>query len=44
MTPYEALYGKSCRTSLYWQEIDKAQTVGPELIQATTDKIRVIQQ
>jgi len=39
MAPYEALYGRKCKTPLYWQEIDEALTIGPELIQATTDKI-----
>ena len=42
MAQYEALYGKKCRTPLYWQEIEEALTVGLELIQATTDKVRVI--
>ena len=40
MTLHEALYGRKCRTPLYWQEIDEALTIGPELIQATTNKIR----
>ena len=44
MASYEALYGKRCRTPLCWQEIDEALTVGPELIKATTDKVRVIQE
>jgi len=42
--PYEALYGRKCRTLLCWQDIDKAFTIGSELIQATTDKIRMIQE
>ena len=44
MAPYEALYGRKCRTPLCWQKIDKTLTIGPELIQATMDKIRVIQE
>jgi len=44
MTLHEALYGRKCRTPLYWQEIDEALTIGPKLIEDTTDKIRVIQQ
>jgi len=44
MAPYEALYGRKCRTPLCWQEIDEALTIGTELIQATTDKIRLIQE
>jgi len=44
MTPHEALYGRRCKTPLCWQEIDEALAIGPKLIQATTDKIRVIQE
>jgi len=44
MAPYEALYGRKCRTSLCWQEIDEALTIGPKLIQATTNKVREIQE
>jgi len=44
MASYEALYGRRCKTLLYYQEIDEAQTIGLELIQATIDKIRVIQE
>ena len=44
MTPYEALYERKCRTPLCWQEIDEALTIGPELMQATTDKIKLIQE
>jgi len=44
MAPCEALYGRKCRTPLCWQEIDEALTIGSELIQATTDKVRVIQE
>jgi len=44
MTPYEALYGRKCRTPLYWQDIDESLTIGPDLIQATTDKIWIIQE
>jgi len=44
MDPYKALYWRRCRTPLCWQEIDEALTIGSELIQATTNKIRVIQE
>jgi len=40
---YEALYGMECRTSLYWQDIDESLTIESDLIQATNNKIRVIQ-
>ncbi|XP_056688567.1 uncharacterized protein [Spinacia oleracea] len=43
MAPYEALYGRKCRTPLCWSDIDEARVTGPELFQETTDKIRLIQ-
>ena len=43
MGPYEALYGRKCRTRLCWSDIDEARTIGPDLIQEATDKIRLIQ-
>lgn len=37
--PFEALYGRKCRSPLCWNEVGDSQIVGPELIQETTDKI-----
>ena len=42
MASYEVLYGRRCRTLLCWQEINDALTIGPELIQVTTQKVRMI--
>ncbi|KAJ0927013.1 putative nucleotidyltransferase, Ribonuclease H [Helianthus annuus] len=39
MAPFEALYGRKCRSPVCWHEIGEAQITGPELIQETTDKI-----
>jgi hypothetical protein len=33
MPPYEALYGRPCKTSLSWDRLEDRVTVGPELIQ-----------
>jgi transposase InsO family protein len=33
MPPYEALYGRPCRTPLIWDRLEYQVTVGPELIQ-----------
>ncbi|KAD2804832.1 hypothetical protein E3N88_38209 [Mikania micrantha] len=40
--PFEALYGRKCRSPICWAEIGETQFTGPELIQETTDKIAVI--
>ncbi|KAJ9546759.1 hypothetical protein OSB04_019302 [Centaurea solstitialis] len=44
MAPFEALYGRKCRTPLCWQETGEKILAGPELIQITHDKIRVIRE
>ncbi|GJU84723.1 putative reverse transcriptase domain-containing protein [Tanacetum coccineum] len=42
--PFEALYGRKCRSPIYWTEVGEAQILGPELIQETTEKIAQIKQ
>ncbi|GJR49948.1 putative reverse transcriptase domain-containing protein [Tanacetum coccineum] len=42
--PYEALYGRKCRSSVCWAEVKEAQLTGSELIQETTEKIVLIKQ
>nr|GEX67792.1 putative reverse transcriptase domain-containing protein [Tanacetum cinerariifolium] len=40
--PYEALYGRKCRSPVCWAEVGKAQLTSPEMIQETTKKIILI--
>ncbi|GJY48272.1 putative reverse transcriptase domain-containing protein [Tanacetum coccineum] len=42
--PYEALYGRKCRSPVCWAEVGEAQLTGPELIQETTKNIILIKQ
>ncbi|KAF5781372.1 putative nucleotidyltransferase, Ribonuclease H [Helianthus annuus] len=42
--PFEALYGRKCRSPLYWAEVGDSQITGPELIVDTTEKIAQIRQ
>ena len=42
MAPYEALYGRKCRTPLCWDEVGKRKLSGPEIVQVTTDNVKVI--
>ncbi|XP_060668916.1 uncharacterized protein LOC132800034 [Ziziphus jujuba] len=42
MLPYEALYGKQCRTSLCWNAMGERKVLGPEIIQTTIDKVNTI--
>ena len=42
MSPYEALYGKQCRTPLCWNETGERKLLSPEIVQTTVDKVNVI--
>ena len=42
MAPYEALYGRKCRTPVCWDEDGERRLLGPELVQYTSDQIQVI--
>nr|GEU31803.1 hypothetical protein [Tanacetum cinerariifolium] len=42
--PYEALYGRKCRSPVCCTEVGEAQLTGPKLIQETTEKIVLIKQ
>ncbi|KAK6141796.1 hypothetical protein DH2020_024458 [Rehmannia glutinosa] len=43
MAPYETLYGRKCRSPLYWSEVGERKILGPELIRQTVEKITMIQ-
>ncbi|GJR86404.1 putative reverse transcriptase domain-containing protein [Tanacetum coccineum] len=40
--PFEALYGRKCRSPVLWAEIGEGSLIGSELVQETTDKVVVI--
>ncbi|GJR23055.1 putative reverse transcriptase domain-containing protein [Tanacetum coccineum] len=42
--PFEALYGRKCRSPICWAEVIDTQLTGPELIHETTEKIVQIKQ
>nr|prf retrotransposon del1-46 [Lilium henryi] len=42
MAPFEALYGRPCRSPTCWAEIGEHHLIRPELIQQTTNAIEVI--
>nr|GEU96854.1 hypothetical protein [Tanacetum cinerariifolium] len=37
--PFEALYGRKCRSPVIWTEVGESQLIGPEIVQKTTEKI-----
>jgi hypothetical protein len=44
MSPFEALYGRKCRTPLYWDQTGERQFFGPELIQEAEEQVHLIQE
>ncbi|KAM0052023.1 putative nucleotidyltransferase, Ribonuclease H [Helianthus debilis subsp. tardiflorus] len=42
MAPFEALYGRKCRSPVCWDETGEAQLTGPEIILEATGKIKKI--
>ncbi|XP_024965940.1 uncharacterized protein LOC112506146 [Cynara cardunculus var. scolymus] len=42
MAPFEALYGRKCRTPVCWLEAGEKQFAGPEIVQETTDNVKCI--
>ena len=40
--PYEALYGRKCRSPICWDEVGERKLLGPEIIQRTCEKLNMI--
>ncbi|KAA0063169.1 DNA/RNA polymerases superfamily protein [Cucumis melo var. makuwa] len=44
MAPYEALYERPCRTLVCWNEVGERKLVGLEVVQITTNNIKLIRE
>src|SRR4030042_5224463 len=44
MAPFEALYGRRCRTLLCLFESGESVVLGPDIVQQTTEKVKLIQE
>ena len=44
MTPYEALYGRPCRSPLCWTKVGESSIIGLDLIRDTSKKVSLIRQ
>ncbi|GJR65605.1 putative reverse transcriptase domain-containing protein [Tanacetum coccineum] len=44
LSPFEALYGRKCRSPVCWAEVGQVQLTGPEMVQETTEKVIQIKQ
>ncbi|GKD22897.1 putative reverse transcriptase domain-containing protein, partial [Tanacetum coccineum] len=42
--PFEALYGRKCRSPVLWAEIGESSLIGPELVQEMTNKVVLIKE
>ena len=40
--PYEALYGRKCRSPICWDEVGERKILGLEIIQRTCEKVYMI--
>ena len=44
MAPYEALYGRPCRSPICWTEVGESSVTGPDLIRDTSEKVSLVRQ
>ena len=44
MAPYEALYGRKCRTPLCWTKLSERKVIGPDLIRETEENVKIIRE
>ena len=44
IAPYEALYGRPCRSPICWTEVGESSITGPDLIRDTSEKVSLIRQ
>ena len=44
MAPYEALYGRKCRTPMCWIELNEQKVIGPDIVKDIEEKVQVIRQ
>ncbi|KAJ6814346.1 uncharacterized protein M6B38_141300 [Iris pallida] len=42
MAPFEALYGRKCRSPVCWTDVGERQLLGPELVTQTVDIVKTI--
>ena len=44
MAPFEALYGRKCRTPLFWNQTGESQVFGLEVLQEAEKQVQTIRQ
>ena len=43
MAPYQALYGRKCRSLVHWYETGETIVTAPEFVENTTNAVKKIQ-
>jgi hypothetical protein len=44
MAPFEMLYGRRCRTPLFWNEIGERKVFGPDILQESEMQVRMVRE
>jgi hypothetical protein len=44
MSPFEALYGRNCRTPLHWDQPGERQVFGPDILIEAEENIRMVRE
>ena len=44
MAPFEALYGRKCRTPLFWNQTGESQVFGPKILKDVERQVQTIQE
>jgi hypothetical protein len=44
MAPYEALYGRQCRTLLFWSQIEESQVFGPKVLKDAERQVQMVRE
>jgi hypothetical protein len=44
MAPFEALYGRKCRTPLYWSQTGESQLFGTDIIKEAKRQVQIIRE
>ena len=42
MAPFEVLYGKKCRTPLFWNQMGESHVFGPDVLQEAEKQVQIV--
>jgi hypothetical protein len=44
MAPFEMLYGRRCRTLLFWSNMGEQKNFGPDILQEAERQVRMVRE